>query len=399
MEDIGGHESMQDISIAPSKLLYWTLRIHLTIQKKIHIVIRGNLPSSWQYPWSTETNWRCPYSFLLDVLRVRIPEHIEITHPCFHRLLSSGPHSIFTYTDRFFLSSVKHLYLCLRVFGSKVDWFCQAQPLPRIVTPASSFLPHQSSNQVSTTADILRTHPPWPFLRTFYIILPSHRDTTTNSSHYSHTIIQFLEQHDRTISRPKRSHRRDANLARLAPKSPQTKLVGETFTTEAWSERVKGQTYSIGYECCSVRVYSFSSYFSGINRGRIGWSEEREVDGWMMTDIWFGRALQAKQIELERQRVTDSLRKGLEKRPERDDLVERKSLDTISKPSQFTMIPMPFFLSLLRIHSPYLAFPYLCCLQLTFLTVSQAISSPHHTPHPPSNHNNVNSRNTCVQTA
>lgn len=41
------------------------------------------------------------------------------------------------------------------------------------------------------------------------------------------------------------------------------------------------------------------------------------------TDI-ASRALQAKQIELERQRVTDSLRKGLEKRPERDDLVERK---------------------------------------------------------------------------
>lgn len=32
-------------------------------------------------------------------------------------------------------------------------------------------------------------------------------------------------------------------------------------------------------------------------------------------------SLQAKQHELERQQATDSLRKGLEQRPERDDLV------------------------------------------------------------------------------
>lgn len=37
-------------------------------------------------------------------------------------------------------------------------------------------------------------------------------------------------------------------------------------------------------------------------------------------------ALQSKALELERQRATDSLRKGLEKRPEREELVERESL-------------------------------------------------------------------------
>lgn len=35
-------------------------------------------------------------------------------------------------------------------------------------------------------------------------------------------------------------------------------------------------------------------------------------------------ALQAKQLELERQQHTDNLRKHLEKRPERDELVERE---------------------------------------------------------------------------
>ena len=35
-------------------------------------------------------------------------------------------------------------------------------------------------------------------------------------------------------------------------------------------------------------------------------------------------ALQARQQELERQRATDNLKKGLEKRPERGELVERK---------------------------------------------------------------------------
>ncbi len=38
------------------------------------------------------------------------------------------------------------------------------------------------------------------------------------------------------------------------------------------------------------------------------------------------RSLQAKQYELERQQQSDSLRKHLEKRPEREELVERKFL-------------------------------------------------------------------------
>ena len=37
-------------------------------------------------------------------------------------------------------------------------------------------------------------------------------------------------------------------------------------------------------------------------------------------------ALQSTAIELERQRATDSLKKGLEKRPDREELVERKQL-------------------------------------------------------------------------
>lgn len=36
------------------------------------------------------------------------------------------------------------------------------------------------------------------------------------------------------------------------------------------------------------------------------------------------RSLQAKQLELERQKATDSLRKGLEKRPDREELIERR---------------------------------------------------------------------------
>ena len=35
------------------------------------------------------------------------------------------------------------------------------------------------------------------------------------------------------------------------------------------------------------------------------------------------RAIQSTQLELERQQATDSLRKGLEKRPEREELIER----------------------------------------------------------------------------
>ena len=43
----------------------------------------------------------------------------------------------------------------------------------------------------------------------------------------------------------------------------------------------------------------------------------------MLTD---GRSLQAKQLELERQQATDSLKKGLEKRPDKEELIERMSL-------------------------------------------------------------------------
>ena len=35
------------------------------------------------------------------------------------------------------------------------------------------------------------------------------------------------------------------------------------------------------------------------------------------------RSLQSKQQELERQRATDSLKKGLERRPDKDELIER----------------------------------------------------------------------------
>jgi hypothetical protein len=41
------------------------------------------------------------------------------------------------------------------------------------------------------------------------------------------------------------------------------------------------------------------------------------------------RALQAKQHELERQQQSDTLRKQLEKRPERDELVERKNYSSL----------------------------------------------------------------------
>ena len=42
------------------------------------------------------------------------------------------------------------------------------------------------------------------------------------------------------------------------------------------------------------------------------------------------RALQSAAQELERQRATDSLKKGLEKRPEREELVERMRILNIS---------------------------------------------------------------------
>lgn len=42
-----------------------------------------------------------------------------------------------------------------------------------------------------------------------------------------------------------------------------------------------------------------------------------------LTDVTWRRSLQSKQQELERQRATDSLKKGLENRPDKDELVER----------------------------------------------------------------------------
>lgn len=48
-----------------------------------------------------------------------------------------------------------------------------------------------------------------------------------------------------------------------------------------------------------------------------------------VADLWVNRALQAKALELERQQVTDSLKKGLEHRSERDELIGRKLTPTI----------------------------------------------------------------------
>jgi len=46
------------------------------------------------------------------------------------------------------------------------------------------------------------------------------------------------------------------------------------------------------------------------------------------------RALQAKALELERQRATDNLRKGLNQRPARDDLIQRNILpDSTAAPA------------------------------------------------------------------
>jgi hypothetical protein len=44
------------------------------------------------------------------------------------------------------------------------------------------------------------------------------------------------------------------------------------------------------------------------------------------TNTFNNSALQAKALELERQRATDNLRKGLNQRPARDDLVQRNIL-------------------------------------------------------------------------
>lgn len=46
----------------------------------------------------------------------------------------------------------------------------------------------------------------------------------------------------------------------------------------------------------------------------------------ILLDTTAAPALQAKQAELERQRITDNLRKGLEKRPEKDELVQKNIL-------------------------------------------------------------------------
>lgn len=43
----------------------------------------------------------------------------------------------------------------------------------------------------------------------------------------------------------------------------------------------------------------------------------------ILLDTTTAPALQAKALELERQRITDNLKKGLSKRPEKEELVER----------------------------------------------------------------------------
>ena len=50
-------------------------------------------------------------------------------------------------------------------------------------------------------------------------------------------------------------------------------------------------------------------------------------------DYWPHRALQSAAQELERQRATDSLKKGLEKRPEREELIERMPCPYVPFPS------------------------------------------------------------------
>ncbi len=48
------------------------------------------------------------------------------------------------------------------------------------------------------------------------------------------------------------------------------------------------------------------------------------------------RALQSAAQELERQRATDSLKKGLEKRPEREELIERMFIPRVSISRSFS---------------------------------------------------------------
>jgi hypothetical protein len=54
--------------------------------------------------------------------------------------------------------------------------------------------------------------------------------------------------------------------------------------------------------------------------------EEQDLkDRHILLDTTAAPALQAKAAELERQRITDNLKKGLTKRPEKEELVERTS--------------------------------------------------------------------------
>lgn len=59
--------------------------------------------------------------------------------------------------------------------------------------------------------------------------------------------------------------------------------------------------------------------------------EQDLKDRHILLDTTAAPALQARQAELERQRITDNLKKGLAKRPEKDQLVERKSFSTTVK--------------------------------------------------------------------
>lgn len=54
--------------------------------------------------------------------------------------------------------------------------------------------------------------------------------------------------------------------------------------------------------------------------------EQSLKDRHILLDTTAAPALQARQAELERQRITDNLKKGLAKRPEKEDLVERNIL-------------------------------------------------------------------------
>ena len=78
------------------------------------------------------------------------------------------------------------------------------------------------------------------------------------------------------------------------------------------------------------------------------------------TDIE-ARALQSAQLELERKQATDSLRKGLEKRPERDELIERMQISYCAfyqlELLQFVLMKYTF---LQEIFCPILRLPLRC---------------------------------------